>query len=363
MLRIMVFSAAVLVLFCTPIVRADVAIETVTVGNPGNADDTHHDGYGAVDYIYEMGKYEVTAGQYTEFLNAVAVTDAYGLYNTDMSTYSETCHIERVGSSGSYTYTVQAEWANRPVTFVCWGDAARFANWLHNGQPATGAQDLGTTEDGSYYLDGATSTADLMAVVRKPGATWVVPSQDEWHKAGYHYNNGATGNYYAYSTSSDTLPDYVDNSGDLSGTGAPFLEGGTDPGNYVTYDGDEGINGIGSPHYRTVVGEWENSASPYGTFDQGGNVWEWTETIASATARGRRGGAYNIYAAQLHADHLGSQDPTFEWVETGLRVAKVPGQVPAVSEWGILAMVLLTMTAGTIAFTGRKRAVDNHVDH
>ena len=44
-----------------------VNIETVTVGNPGNAADTRYapGGYGAVGYTYRMGKFEVTAGQYT----------------------------------------------------------------------------------------------------------------------------------------------------------------------------------------------------------------------------------------------------------------------------------------------------------
>ena len=41
-----------------------VDIITVPVGNPGNADDTYDDGYGGVDYTYNIGKYEVTAGQY-----------------------------------------------------------------------------------------------------------------------------------------------------------------------------------------------------------------------------------------------------------------------------------------------------------
>ena len=45
-------------------VHAEVVIETVTVGNPGNPDDIHGDGYGGVDCVYEIGKYEVTAGQY-----------------------------------------------------------------------------------------------------------------------------------------------------------------------------------------------------------------------------------------------------------------------------------------------------------
>ncbi len=39
-----------------------------------------------------------------------------------------------------------------------WGDAARFANWLENGQP-TGPEGTGTTETGSYTLNGAMTTA------------------------------------------------------------------------------------------------------------------------------------------------------------------------------------------------------------
>ncbi len=59
-----------------------VVIETVPVGNLGNPDDVHGAGYGGVDYAYRIGKYEVTAGQYVEFLNAVATpVDTYGLYD------------------------------------------------------------------------------------------------------------------------------------------------------------------------------------------------------------------------------------------------------------------------------------------
>jgi formylglycine-generating enzyme len=65
------------------------SLETVPVGNPGNAADTRvmndtTTGYGAVDHAYNIGKYEVTAGQYCEFLNAKAKFDQYGLYNTSM---------------------------------------------------------------------------------------------------------------------------------------------------------------------------------------------------------------------------------------------------------------------------------------
>jgi hypothetical protein len=77
-------AAVGLVLACVSGAQAVVAIDTVTVGNPGNPDDTHGDGYGGVNYVYNIGKFEVTAGQYTEFLNSVAGVDTYGLYDPDM---------------------------------------------------------------------------------------------------------------------------------------------------------------------------------------------------------------------------------------------------------------------------------------
>ena len=65
--------------------QAAVTIETVPVGNTGNTADTRYDstGFGAVNYAYNIGKYEVTAGQYTAFLNAVGGVDTYALYNTE----------------------------------------------------------------------------------------------------------------------------------------------------------------------------------------------------------------------------------------------------------------------------------------
>ena len=119
----------------------------------------------------------------------------YALYHVNMWTHAEGCKIERTGSPGSYTYSVAPDRANRPVNFVTWGDAARFANWLHNGQP-TGAQDLTTTEDGSYFLDGKQADFELEGVVREPDATWVIPTENEWYKAAYHKNDGVTGNYF-----------------------------------------------------------------------------------------------------------------------------------------------------------------------
>jgi formylglycine-generating enzyme len=257
------------------------SIEFVTVGNPGNPDDTHGSGFGGLDYRYQMGRFEITAGQYCQFLNAVAKADTHGLYNTSMSTSSWGCKILQGGSSGNYNYSVASDWADRPVNFVSWGDAARFCNWLTNGQP-TGPQGLSTTEDGSYYLNGATDQWPLGQVTRKVNARYVIPTEDEWYKAAYHKNDGATGNYWDFPIGSDAIP------------GNDVVQP-VDPGNNANYCIYPNDFAIGGPYYRTEVGEFENSASPYGTFDQGGNVWEWNEASSLDPTfgwyRGLRGGS------------------------------------------------------------------------
>jgi len=321
-----------MVLACVSSVRADVIIDTVTVGNPGNPGELSGHGAGgygpdricgAVDYTYNIGKFEITAGQYTEFLNAVADTDTYGLYNTSMWSATWGCKIQRSGSSGSYSYSVDPDWADRPVNHVSWGDAARFGNWIHNGQP-TGSQGLGTTEDGSYFLNGAMSDDDLLAVVREPDATWVIPSEDEWYKAAYDKNDGVTGHYWDYPTDTDDMPsnDLID----------------PDPGNNATFY-DSGYT-IGTPYYRTEVGAHENSESPYGTFDQGGNVWEWNETMLYGSYRGLRAGSFYDLDDDLHAADRNYNIPTVEYGRIGFRVAEVPE--PATLSLLVLGGLLVT---------------------
>lgn len=297
-----------------------VNMETVPVGNPGNAPDTWGAGYGAVNYAYNIGKYAVTAGQYTAFLNAVAATDPYGLYNTNMWTGTFGCKIQRSGTPGSYTYSVASDWANRPVNYVSWGDAARFTNWLHNGQP-TGPQGASTTEDGAYDLaatqgyynsDGSVNDftglrAALNAVDRNADWKWAITSENEWYKAAYHKNDGATGNYWQYPTASDSVPSNQLLSPD-PGNNANFWQNGPT---------------IGDPYWRTEVGAFENSGSPYGTFDQGGNVWEWNEAVIGSS-RGLRGGSFDFSDNYLHASIRIVINPTFEYFYIGFRVSEVP---------------------------------------
>lgn len=287
------------------------SLETVPVGNPGNALDTRYEtpGYGSVGYEYNIGKYEVTAGQYTEFLNAVARTDTYGLYNLSMWSSSDGCNIQQTGTAGNYMYSVAADWANRPVNYVSWGDAARFANWLHNGQPA-GSQSGGTTEDGAYLLNGAIYDADLLAVTRQDNWKWAISTADEWYKAAYHKNDGETANYFDHPMRSDSVL-----SNEITDP---------DPGNNANFKGNEFT--IGSPYYRTEVGEFENSESPYGTFDQGGNVWEWTESISIRASYHRSlwGGSFYMDERNLHAQHRNGTFPTGGDGTIGFRVTAVP---------------------------------------
>ena len=177
---------------------AVVNIGYVDVGNINNAADST--GYGSVAYNYKIAKNETTISQYTEFLNAAAKSDPYALYSTNMSStggYSHIAGIDRSGSSGSYSYVPVAGTENKPITFVSWFDAARFCNWMHNGQGA------GNTETGAYTLLGAMSGI----YTKNAGATVWIPSEDEWYKAGYHDKTaGTAATYYAYPTSSNTTP-------------------------------------------------------------------------------------------------------------------------------------------------------------
>jgi streptogramin lyase len=236
------------------------------------------------------------------------------------------CKIQRSGSSGSYTYSVASDWANRPVNFVNWGDAARFCNWLTNSQP-TGSQNLSTTEDGSYYLNGAISDTELLSVTRKANARYVIPSEDEWYKAAYYKGGGINAGYWDYPTGTDSVP-----SNDLTNP---------DPGNNANFRTDSDDWTIGNPYYRTEVGAFENSESPYGTFDQGGNVWEWNEAVLYDLYRGLRGAAFgDIGGIGCHAGIRYKYFPTLEDSSVGFRVASVTEPVciardyEFVTQWG-----------------------------
>jgi formylglycine-generating enzyme required for sulfatase activity len=337
MTRLMIFAlAAMSFARCA----TAISIPTVPIANPGNPVDTRsvdgdHQAVGSVSYAFQMGQTEVTNAQYVPFLNAVAATDNYGLYSTLMG--SETWGgIVRSGAPGSYTYSVKAPalsgtytYEDKPVVYVSSGDAMRFANWLHNGQPS-GPQDASTTEGGAYTLNGASSNAALAAVTRNAGARWWLPSEDEWYKAAYHKNDGPTGNFWEYPTGTDSDPDNSLPAND-TGNSANFYRF-----DYTTGDGNYPL---------TDAGAYTLSDSPYGTFDQGGNVWEWNETLFPGPSRGARGGSWVNFSNSMPASFWSGGDPTAEFNSVGFRVASIPEPAGITLSLAGVAMLVLRRRA------------------
>lgn len=291
-MRLLVFVGGLLL----PPAAIAVTIDWVTVGGAGNKADTEvmqwdgTTGYGAVRYTYRVSKYEVTKAQYVEFLNAVAATDPYSLYDWRMP--GALGGITRSGSSGSYTYSATAGRENMPVNYVTFWSGLRFANWLHNGQGN------GDTETGAYTLGGVAFPSDSMTIERNDEARVFLPSEDEWYKAAYYDVSSAS--YFDYAAGSDAVAV-------CASPGATVNTANCSPS-------------VGD---LTDVGSYTGSVSPNGTFDQGGNVWEWNDSIYNGANRSIRGGGFSIGSDSLGASTRNWDHPSASGNYLGFRVASL----------------------------------------
>ena len=231
--------------------------------------------------------------------------------------------------SGSYTYNVTGP-PNHPVNYGTWAQAARFANWLHNGQP-TGPQNTSTTEDGAYSLNGATSIDALNAVMRNVNAKWFIPSENEWYKAAYYQPEALGGdldNYWAYPMRTNSVP-YSDQPPGATPDNTRVGNFNKDDGMVNGYDDGYAVTGSTSfsisINYMTDVGTYASSPSYYGTFDQGGNVREWNEgiVVSGLTYRSIRGGSFNGSSVGLAASNRSFDNPKGVNIGYGFRVGTV----------------------------------------
>ena len=145
-----------------------------------------------------------------------------------------------------------------------------------------------------------------MAVTRNPGATYFLPTENEWYKAAYYSGGGTNSAYYTYPTRSNSVPSNV-----LSATG-------TNNASYSLYYGNftDPLNGL------TPVGAFASSPGPYGTYDMGGDVFQWNEAAFSGTYRGFRGGAFDANSSEMISSYQPSTYPYATYFDFGFRVAE-----------------------------------------
>ena len=269
-----------------------IAIEFASIGNASNANDQPTGLYGSVDYEYRMS--------ITEISHSMVL--AAGL------------------PAGSWL-------GDQPATSINWYQAAGFANWLNI---STGHQPAYRLNAGltalTLWSSGEAWQAGGENLYRHKDAHYFLPSEDEWYKAAYHQNNGATADYWDYATASNSAPTAVA-SGVSAGTAVYHLGSFSSPSDVSTAGG----------------------ASAYGTMGQGGNVWEWMEsandgTNDSATEyRAFRGGYWNSNESHLRASTRNYDAPSVANFSVGFRVASVP-------EPSALAILLI----GLLALVGRR---------
>lgn len=298
-----------------------VAYAVVSVNDPGNRSDAN--GFGAVPYAFSMGKYNVTIAQYAAFLNAVAKTDPYDLYHPSMGTDMNIAGIERSGKPGSYVYTVMdngGDSAHRPMAYVTWFNAARFANWMANGQPV-GLQDSGTTEEGAYPLMGAVSGSAVSKNVCNPNtgktiAFWI-PTENEWYKAAYYtmqYESTAQPGYYLYATQSDASP------GNIVGSSTNQMNVIVG----VNFSVTQNATLYATQNYLTDVGAYTGSASYYGTYDQNGGLYQWNDLDGKPFPyRGVRGSFWFAGAQAAQSINFAAVTPTHAGNDVGFRLSSI----------------------------------------
>ena len=335
---------------------------------------------GRVNYTYGIGAFETTVSQYVAFLNTVDPRgrNSHNLYNDDMNPeiwpqYGSIRYSTNGGASEHYS-VAYPEWANKPFNFGDFRRAARFVNSLTNGkilstrhQPAHGFTYIFYTVRLSPETERGMYDMSQVTPIRAESSGFVIPSNNEWVKAAYYDpNHGGTDSYWKYPTGPFNPPNpsvLNPNTGDVTNAGHQPLA------TYNPNDPNSSLDTAGSPPGTapdwcpsqagascdkvfptdfpsgldlpplymanvSTVGQ-TRTPSPWGTFDQGGNVVEVLDTTPPQPQgyhfirdwRYYHGGVANAPAYQLAISAFGYApgDPPVGRINpwTGFRVGVV----------------------------------------
>jgi formylglycine-generating enzyme required for sulfatase activity len=259
----------------------------------------------AVDYDYQMMITDVTVEQYANFLNEALASGAVSVGEFEIETGEVVWHEKGVGGyyegdpfdgykheeeikAGDHLYMSLADDIGLRLTF----DGQNFAAMpAYANHPMTLISWFGANAYCEYYGDR-------------------LPTEIEWEKA-------ARGTEI------------------VNGNGLPFAWGEEIHSNNANYyssaDLFEKIYGklgnttpVGFYHGRTYDGyETHDSASPYGLYDMGGNVWQWMgDDHPDQHYRHMRGGSFYTYEVDLRVWKSNSAGPQHYSVEVGFRCAR-----------------------------------------
>ena len=300
--------------------------EPATVGN--------YQQLGAVPYSYDIGQYEITAKQYVAFLNAVDPDGSNDqlpwtgitLYNNRFSPIENPYQGQIIqlehAKNGEHYALADERWANKPMMWANMFQYLYFINSLSNGQIVAETSRKAKSPDGfnvqlstkyvrfsDDILSGAYNLNDYNYpyAQRQNVSGFVLPSENEWVKAAY-YAGSQTGNgtpYYYYPTGSNQAPEPLTSSYWASSNNEPQASVNVNnkgdvisrklsasvikTKGYANYDSRV----FWSTDYTSIEASSDGKAnvtdvggaatpSPWLTYDQGGNLVEYTDTVTAA---------------------------------------------------------------------------------
>ena len=263
---------------------------------PGNFYSGMHEKETVLDYDYEMMITHVTNNQYAKYLNEamakstikIVENQIVGYYKGDkfdeylhefeitegdklhMPVNEAGCHVKLVDNN----FVVDKGFGNHPVVMVTWFGAKAYADFY------------------GYRL----------------------PTEKEWEKAArgddtraYPWGNDVGGYITNYRSDKNSLQRLI---------GGKKTR--TTPVGY--YNGQTYSKGKGKNAKDFVTKE---NKSPYGLYDMGGNVWQWTgDDYADVHYRYMRGGSFNNYEYNLVVWARNSAGPDFYNINIGFRCAR-----------------------------------------